>query len=354
MAPGIPFFDHLDGAPTGCPSSVRTYVRARRGNEHPPRRPRLVLRVGRAAGRSPPAGPAGDRRGRGRAGGQLRGQGLRRAQRHGRGPGPAPVPVGDRGPAPHVGLLGGEQGRLRGVRRHHPAGGRDLDRRGLPRRRRAPAGVGHPLEIADPAAAPRSVERVGLPITVGVARTKFLAKVASGGGQARRAARGPRPTASSTSCTRSRSSGCGASGRSRPTSSAPGASSPWARWPACPKARSWRCSASASGRHLHALAHNRDPRPGGGRPAPPLDGVAARPRPASEVAGRHRRRRSSLSSTGSPAACAPPAGWAAPSSSGCASTTSPGPPAPTPSPGPRPTPGRSSPPPATCSPRPRP
>ena len=47
---------------------------------------------------------------------------------------------------------------------------------------------GTPVEIA---AQLRSdvLERVGLPITVGVARTKFLAKVASGG-QARRAALG--------------------------------------------------------------------------------------------------------------------------------------------------------------------
>ena len=45
-----------------------------------------------------------------------------------------------------------------------------------------------PVDIA--AALRRAVlERVGLPITVGVARTKFLAKVASARGQARRAAR---------------------------------------------------------------------------------------------------------------------------------------------------------------------
>lgn len=54
--------------------------------------------------------------------------------------------------------------------------------------------------------------RVGLPITVGVARTKFLAKVASGVAK-------PdgllvvRPTRSWPSCTRCRSSGCGASAR---------------------------------------------------------------------------------------------------------------------------------------------
>ncbi len=66
-----------------------------RGHD-PARRPRRLLRVGRAARRSPPAGPAGDRRRRRRAGGQLRGQGVRRAHGHGRRPGPAAVPAGGR------------------------------------------------------------------------------------------------------------------------------------------------------------------------------------------------------------------------------------------------------------------
>ena len=57
------------------------------------------------------------------------------------------------------------------------------------------------------------LERVGLPITVGIARTKFLAKVASGVGQARRPAASCRPTASSASSIRCPSSASGASGR---------------------------------------------------------------------------------------------------------------------------------------------
>ena len=67
----------------------------------------------------------------------------------------------------------------RGLRRHDAAGRGAVDRRGVPRRPRAGADPGTPAEIA--ARLRRDVrERVGLPITVGVARTKFLAKVASG------------------------------------------------------------------------------------------------------------------------------------------------------------------------------
>ena len=53
------------------------------------------------------------------------------------------VPPGDRGLAALVGLLRGEQGGVRGVRRHHAAGRGPVDRRGLPRRRRAAADLGH-------------------------------------------------------------------------------------------------------------------------------------------------------------------------------------------------------------------
>ena len=74
--------------------------------------------------------------------------------------------------------------------------------------------AGTPVEIAERLRR-RVREEVGLPITVGVARTKFLAKVASAVGKAGRAARWSRPTASSSFSTRCRSSGSGASGRSR-------------------------------------------------------------------------------------------------------------------------------------------
>ena len=84
-------------------------------------------------------GPARDRRRRRGAGGQLRGQGARRPHGDGRRPGAHAVPGCDRGAAADVGLLGGQQGRLRGVRGHHAAGRGAVHRRGLPGRARARA-----------------------------------------------------------------------------------------------------------------------------------------------------------------------------------------------------------------------
>ena len=121
---------------------MRTCVRGRRGH-HPPRRPGRVLRLGRAARRP---------RLRGRpvivGGGvvlaasyEAKAFGVRTAM--GGAPGAAAVPAGDRGRAADVGLHRGEQGGVRGVRGHHAAGRGAVDRRGLPRRRRAAAGVGH-------------------------------------------------------------------------------------------------------------------------------------------------------------------------------------------------------------------
>ena len=90
------------------------------------------------------------------------------------------VPAGGRRPAADVGLRRGEQGacsRCSRTRRRSSRGSRST------RRSSTSAGceriAGTPTEIA--ARLRRDVrERVGLPITVGVARTKFLAKVASG------------------------------------------------------------------------------------------------------------------------------------------------------------------------------
>ena len=67
------------------PANMRTYVRVSAGDD-PPRRRRLVLRVGRAARRSTPARPAGDRRRLGRARRELRGEGVRRPHRDERAP----------------------------------------------------------------------------------------------------------------------------------------------------------------------------------------------------------------------------------------------------------------------------
>ena len=90
--------------------------------------------------------------------------------------------------------------------------------------------VGPPVTIAEQLRA-RVRDEVGLPITVGVARTKFLAKVASGVAKPDGLLEVPR-TGSWPSSTRCRSPGCGASGRSRPRSCTTGASPPWPTWPA--------------------------------------------------------------------------------------------------------------------------
>ena len=104
-------------------------------------------------------------------------------------------------------------------------------------------------------------ERVGLPITVGVARTKFLAKVASAVAKPDGllvVAAGRRAGCSSTRC---RSSGCGASGRPRRPSCTPGASPPSRDVARLPERALVAILGRAAGHHLHALAHNRDPRP---------------------------------------------------------------------------------------------
>ena len=121
---------------------MRTYVRVTRGDD-PARRPRRVLRVGRAARRPSPARASHRRRDGSRALGQLRGPRVRHPHGDGRTPGPSPLPAGDRRQTADVGLHGGEQGGLRGLRRHHPARRRAVDRRGVPRRPRAGAHQGH-------------------------------------------------------------------------------------------------------------------------------------------------------------------------------------------------------------------
>ena len=117
--------------------AVRTCVRVRRGDD-PARRSRLLLRIGRATRRPTLARPAGHRGRRGRARRQLRSQGQGRADRDGRGPRPPPVSGRDRRLAANVGICRGQQSRVRRVRRHHARRRGDLDRRGIPRGRRAP------------------------------------------------------------------------------------------------------------------------------------------------------------------------------------------------------------------------
>ena len=60
-----------------------------------------------------------------------------------------------------------------------PAGRAAVDRRGVPRRVAGCAGCRAPRCRSPPDCATEVRDRVGLPITVGIARTKFLAKVAS-------------------------------------------------------------------------------------------------------------------------------------------------------------------------------
>ena len=112
--------------------------RAARPRRHdPPRRPRRLLRLGRATRRPASAGPSGHRRRRGRPRGELRSEGLWRADRDGRNPGATPVPPRDRRRAEDVRLLRGEQGGVPGVRGDGTAGRGAVDRRGVPGRPRS-------------------------------------------------------------------------------------------------------------------------------------------------------------------------------------------------------------------------
>ena len=105
---------------------------------------------------------------------------------------------------------------------------------------------------------------VGLPITVGVARTKFLAKVASAPRQARRAARGapgrrarvPAPAARRAAV--GRRAGHGGKLHERGITTV-------GQVAAARRGALVAIVGRAAGRHLHALAHNRDPRPVQGR-----------------------------------------------------------------------------------------
>ena len=103
--------------------------------------------------------------------------------------------------------------------------------------------AGEPIDIA--AGCGRGARRVGLPITVGVARTKFLAKVASGVAKPDGLLVVP-PDASWSSCIRCRSSGCGASARSPGASCTTAASTPSAR---SPRLRRGRAGRRSSGWH---------------------------------------------------------------------------------------------------------
>ena len=137
---------------------MQTYVRAHRCHD-PARRPRRVLRIGRATRQPPPARSAGDRGRWCGDGGQLRGTRVRGADRDGSRPGPPVVPARGRGRSSDDGLRRGQPSGVRGVRRHHAVRRRALDRRGVPRRRWSPPGGG--LAHGDRGAATRPGVRPG-------------------------------------------------------------------------------------------------------------------------------------------------------------------------------------------------
>ena len=289
--------------------------------DHPPRRPRRVLRLGRAARRSAPARATRDRRRRGRARRELRGEGVRHQDGDGRPPGAPALPARDRRAAADVGLLRGEQGRLRGLRGHDAARRGALHRRGVPRRPRARTARRAAAARSQLGCGERVLDEVGLPITVGIARTKFLAKVASAVAKPNGLLVVPpddelgflhplpverlwgvgRVTAAKLHDRGLRTVGQVA---------------------ALDEALLVALLGRASGRHLHALAHNRDPRPvQTGRRRRSIGSQRALGRRPKSLRG-DRLVSSSRSSTASRGGCARAGDGVAPSFSASASTTS--------------------------------
>ncbi len=181
------------------------------GGDHPPRRSRRLLRVGRAAGRPAASRSTRDRRRRGRARRELRGEGVRRADGHGRPAGAAALPARRRRPAADVRVLRGEQGRVRALRGHHAARRGAVDRRGVPRRARARAARGVATGDRGTASPTRARARSG-------SRSRSASRGRSSSRRWRAASRSRtafsscRPTTSSASCTRCPSRGSGVSG----------------------------------------------------------------------------------------------------------------------------------------------
>ena len=238
---------------------------------------------------------------------------------HGRPPGTAALPARDRRPAADGRVLRGEQVHVPVFEDATPlVEGLSIDEafldvRGMERL------AGTPTEIA--ARLRRDVrEHVGLPISIGVARTKFLAKVASGVSKpdgllvvsphAELEFLHPLPVG-----------GCGASAPSPRRSSMRGASGRSARLPACRRRRSssWLdgppAASSTRSRTIAIAAACRWVADAA------RSGRSAR---SGAAAGRTKRstRRWSGSSTASRGGCVVPGGSGAPSSCGFASTTS--------------------------------
>ena len=178
----------------------------------------------------------------------------------------------------------GERGVVRALPRDGARCRGPLDGGGLPRRRRPRAHLRHPGRDRQRPAA-RGTRALGLAVTVGIARTKLLAKMASRAAKpdglllvdrGERTFLHPIPVGSSGGWAR----------RPRPSStgsaSRPSASSPVPRRP-CAGAR------ISTGRHLHAVANQRDPRRVGAGPAA-LVRLAVRARAPAALARRDRGR----------------------------------------------------------------
>ncbi len=188
-----------------------------------------------------------------------------------------------------------------------------LDVRGLQRI------AGPPLDIAV-RLRHQVLERVGLPITVGVARTKFLAKVASAlakpDGLLVVPPRGELALLHLLPVERLWGVGPATAAKLHDHGITSVGQVARIAEPALVA-----LVGRAAGRKLHALAHNRDPRP-------VKVGVRRRSMGTQHALGRRRRsprssmRSSSGSSTASPAACATPTACAGPWCCACASTTS--------------------------------
>ncbi|CAA9223571.1 MAG: DNA polymerase IV, partial [uncultured Acidimicrobiales bacterium] len=252
----------------------------------PPRRPRLLLRLGGAARRPTAAGSAGDRGSRCGPRRQLRGQGVRHPDRHDRWPGPPAVPVGRGRPPQDVGVHRGQPGGVRGLRRYDAAGRGAVHRRGLPRRGRPAAAEGEAQrdrrQAAEAGAGSGGAAdhgRGGPDQVPGQGGQRRRQARRSAGGAGRRRARVPPPPAGRAALGRRtgdrrqaprpraqhRRRG-GPDGRGRPRGDA-GAG----RWPPHPR-----------------LGAQPRPEAGGGRPPTSVHRIAVRPRPQTEDDGQHR------------------------------------------------------------------
>ena len=186
------------------------------------------------------------------------------------------------------------------------AGGRGpVARGGVPRRPRARADLGHAASRSPRACAGEARERVGLPVTVGIARTKTLAKMASRAAkpdglllvapERERAFLHPLAVESALGRRRSRPLGSCARPGSRPSASSPQLLGAGARDDRRPRRR----PPPARGRPQPR------PAPGARRAPPALVRLAVGARALVGLAPRRSTRWSSRSPTGSPGGCGP-------------------------------------------------